>query len=117
MDISNLNSMYADYLSTTTATTESATKLESTLATDQSDASDEKLMDVCKQFESYFLEQVFKEMKKTVPEEEYSSTSVSTRLDYFEDQAIQTLASQSTDKNSLGLAQMLFEQMKRNYDI
>ncbi len=117
MDISNLNSKYADYLSTTTATTESAKKLDSMLAADQSDASDKQLMDVCKQFESYFLEQIFKEMKKTIPEEEYSSTSVSTRLDYFEDQAIQTLAAQSTDKNSLGLAQTLFDQMKRNYDI
>lgn len=117
MDISNLNSMYADYLSTTTATTESEKKLDSMLAADQSDASDKELMDVCKQFESYFLEQIFKEMKKTIPEEKYSSTSVSTRLDFFEDQAIQTLAAQSTDKNSLGLAQMLFDQMKRNYDI
>ncbi len=117
MDVSNLNSMYADYLSSTTATNESGIKLDSMLAADQSGASDKELMDVCKQFESYFLEQIFKEMKKTIPEEEYSSTSVSTRLDFFEDQAIQSLAAESTDKNSLGLAQMLFEQMKRNYDI
>ncbi|MDD3204255.1 MAG: rod-binding protein [Lachnospiraceae bacterium] len=117
MDISGLNSMYADYLSTTTATTDSAVKLDSALSTNGENSSDEELMNVCKQFESYFLEQVFKEMKKTIPEEEYSSSSVSTRLDYFEDQAIQTLAAQSTEQNQLGLAQTLFEQMKRNYDV
>lgn len=117
MDISGLYDNYADYLSTTTATTESASKLDSALSTDQSKASDEQLMDVCKQFESYFLEQIFKEMKKTVPEEEYSTAGLSTRMDFFGDQAIQALAAESTEQNQLGLAQSLFEQMKRNYDL
>ncbi|MDD2970601.1 MAG: rod-binding protein [Lachnospiraceae bacterium] len=117
MDISGLYDNYADYLSTTTATSESATKLDAALSSDKSDASDKELMDVCKQFESYFLEQIFKEMKKTIPEEDYSTAGMSTRMDFFEEQAIQELASQSTEQNQLGLAQSLFEQMKRNYDI
>ena len=116
MDISGLYNNYADYMSTTTPTTEAGVKLDSALSTDQSKASDEELMKVCKQFESYFLEQVFKEMKKTVPEHDYASSGDSTRMDFFEGQAIQTLAAQSTEQNQLGLAQTLFEQMKRNYD-
>ena len=74
-------------------------------------------MDVCKEFESYFLEQMFKEMQKTIPETEYSSKSTSTLVDYIKDETIQKLSSQSTDQNSLGIAQTLYDQMKRNFGI
>ena len=74
-------------------------------------------MDVCKQFEAYFLEQCFKEMTKTVGTEEFSSSSTSTLMDYYKDNLIQKIASDSTEQNSLGLAQMLYEQMKRNYNL
>ena len=72
-------------------------------------------MDACKQFEAYFLEQMFKEMVKTIPKSENSSGSTNSMLDYFKDEMIQQVAADSTEQNSLGLAQMLFEQMKRNY--
>ena len=74
-------------------------------------------MDACKQFEAYFLEQVFKEMQKTVNIGEKDSKTTDTMVDYFKDQGIQDLAAQSTENNSLGLAQMLYEQMKINYGI
>ena len=38
-------------------------------------------------------------------------------LDYFKDEMIQKVAEDSTEQNSLGLAQMLYEQMKRNYGV
>lgn len=38
-------------------------------------------------------------------------------VDYFQDSAIQKLAATSTDLQGLGLAQMLYEQMKRNYNM
>lgn len=119
MDISGLGSIYTDML-TQQASSESSTssKLSSSLkATDYSDATDEELMDACKEFEAYFLEQVFKEMQNTVMSSEEDSSSNSQLVDYFKDQTVQQLASDSTDQNSLGLAQMLYEQMKRNYDI
>ena len=80
-------------------------------------ASDEELMEVCKKFESYFLEQVMKEMMKTVNTDESSSGSMNTLTSYFKDELISKVAEQSTETNSNGLAQMLFEQMKRNYDL
>ena len=74
-------------------------------------------MDACKQFESYFLEQMFKEMMKTIPENEDTSSSNSQLMDYYKDEMVQQIASDSTEQNSLGLAQMLYEQMKRNYNL
>ena len=56
-------------------------------------------------------------MNKTIPKSEYQSQSTSNLVDYFKDNTIQKLASDSTEQNSLGLAQMLSEQMKRNYDM
>ena len=37
--------------------------------------------------------------------------------DYYKDMMVQEISKQSTEKESLGLAQMLYEQMKRNYDM
>lgn len=90
---------------------DSADKLESKLNTNLDDATDDQLMDVCKSFESYFIEQVYKEMKKTVPESEEESSQYT---DYFGDMLYEKYAEDTTDKGSLGIAQMLYESMKRN---
>lgn len=115
MDISNITSMYSDIYAN--SVNQSASKLEGKLDSDYSKATDDELMDVCKEFEAYFLEQMFKEMVKTIPSDEESSGSTSTMVDYYKDQMIQNLAADSTEQNSLGLAQMLYEQMRRNYGL
>ena len=88
---------------------------EEQLKTGYGNASDEELMDACKQFEAYFLEQMFKAMQKTVPN--YSSEGMSgassNMMDYYKEQMIQQVAADTTEQGSLGLAQMLYEQMKR----
>ena len=58
MDIGNINSSYNDMYKANTSTS----KLEGQLKSDYSKATDDELMDACKQFEAYFLEMVFKEM-------------------------------------------------------
>lgn len=85
--------------------------------TDYSNASDEELMDVCKEFESYFLEKIFDAMidsTKLFSDEEDSSYA-SKMVDYFKDTAVQTIASQATEQGTLGIAQTLYEQMKLQY--
>ena len=59
----------------------SSNGLEKTLNSDLSGATDDELMDVCKEFEAYFLEQVYKEMKKTIPENEDQDASMSQMTD------------------------------------
>lgn len=115
MDISSISSMYNEIY--TSASNQTASKLESNLDKDYSTATDDELMDACKQFEAYFLEQVFKEMMKTIPESDSSSGSTASLVDYYKDQMIQNIAADSTEQNSLGLAQTLYEQMKRNYGL
>lgn len=115
MDLSSLSNYYSSTSNQLSPTANGISKLsEAEVAA----KTDEELMEVCKEFEAYFLEQVFKEMEKTTTifnEEESGSTSQ--LVDYFKDSTIAELAGESTDQNSLGLAQMLYEQMKRNYEI
>ncbi|MBQ8189576.1 MAG: rod-binding protein [Lachnospiraceae bacterium] len=115
MDLSSLSNYYSSMSNQLSPTANGISNLsEAEVAA----KTDEELMEVCKEFEAYFLEQVFKEMEKTTTifnEEESGSTSQ--LVDYFKDSTIAELAGESTDQNSLGLAQMLYEQMKRNYEI
>ena len=116
MDISNITSMYSDVYAN--AANQSASKLKDQMSrTDYTKATDDELMDACKQFEAYFIEQMYKGMLKTIPESENLSGSTSTMLDYYKDQMIQSIAEQTTEQSGLGLAQMLYEQMKRNYGL
>ena len=100
----------------TEATTSSTNKLESILSTDMSTSSKDELLEVCKDFEAYFAEQLFKSMQKMVPESEESESSSST-LDMFQDMLTQEYAKNATEGDGLGIAQMLYEQMKRNYGL
>ena len=62
MDLSSISGYYSDLANQVPASGQKISQLsEEELKT----KSDEELMEVCKQFESYFLEQVFKEMAKT----------------------------------------------------
>lgn len=100
-------------------TSASANKISDLSNADMAEKTDDELMEVCKEFESYFLEQVFKEMEKTTSifRDEDESDSTSQLVDFFKETTITELASQSTEQNSLGLAQMLYDQMKRNYNL
>lgn len=116
MDIGGLTASYSDLL--TKESTSSSKLKESLNATDYASATEEQLLGACKEFEAYFLEMVFKEMEKSAyvfsDEKEGSNSQL---VDYFKDTTLQQLTADSTEKQGLGLAQQLFEQMKRNYNL
>jgi flagellar protein FlgJ len=113
MDIGSISSNYDSLIKDSSSTNKLQGKLNTT---DFTGATDEQMMDACKEFESYFLEMVFKEMEKTAyvfSDEKQGSNSQ--LVDYFKETTMQKLTSDSTETQGLGLAQQLFEQMKRNY--
>lgn len=114
MDISEIASSYSDYLSSSSSATE---KINSINSTNYDTASADELMSSCKEFEEYLIEMVMKEMTKSVDifgniGEVDSATS--TTQDMAKDQLIQTLATEISDSGDLGIAQKLYESMKRN---
>lgn len=72
--------------------------------------SDEELMEACKSFEAYLLEQAMKGMEKTIPSDEEKNEY----LDYFGDMLYEEYAKSAVENQGLGLAQMLYESIKRN---
>lgn len=110
--LSGLTNSYTSTYSTTSS------DLQSDLTnTDYSTASDDELMEACKSFEQYFVEQAFKGMEKMIPEDEDSSTSTS-YVDMFKDKLYTEYAESVTNRgDGIGIASMLYEQMKRNYNL
>lgn len=90
------------------ANQDSSQKLEQTLSSGLESAEDEKLLEACKSFETYFVEQVFKEMEKTVHSSEENEYT-----EYFGDMLYQEYANNISESGELGIAQMLYESMKR----
>lgn len=115
---SGIGSYYMDSVSDTSSST---SELEKTLGSgDLSNASNDELMQVCKDFESYFIEQMFKSMEKMIPkdEDEDESSSMSSMTDYYKEEMMSKYAeyaSESDGGKGLGIAQTLYEQMKRTY--
>ena len=107
MDFMNTN--YTDYASyMNMANTSGLTgQLEGTRS---SASTDEEMLNACKEFESYMVEQLYKqarEMTKMSDDEEDGYTQ------YAYDLQAQQYAKLVTDQGKLGLAQHLYESMKK----
>ena len=75
-------------------------------------------MQVCKDFESYFVEEVLKEIKESLTsEDDEEDSSTSTLKDYYMDNVIELVADQVVDEVGTNFTQQLYEQMDRNYNI
>jgi len=108
--IDGINSMMNTYWDS--IQNNSTSNIEASGSKDYSDATDEELMDVCKEFEAYFIEQVMQQVKETIPKSEDEEDNK--YLDYFGDMMLQECASIITERGDLGIAQELYESMKNN---
>jgi len=89
-----------------------ATSLQNKLSGINGDtATDEEMMEVCKEFEAYLVEKVFDRMKDALTDSEDEESDY---LSYFGDMMYQEYAKAITENGELGLAQQLYESMKRN---
>ncbi len=120
----DIDTNYINTLSNQAVSNANSSKLKDTLSQISSSSSgktaeasseeDAKLLDACKQFESYFVEQMYKKMLDTVPKSELDTGSNEMLVDYYKENLVKEYAEQTTETGDLGLAQMLYEQMKRN---
>ena len=87
-------------------------KLSSSLnSIEQGTATDEELMEACKEFETYLVEQVIKNTRSAMLDDEDSEGEY---MKMFGDTLNQSYAEMITESADLGIAQMLYESMKRN---
>ena len=120
MDVSGITSMLSQ-TGATNATNNAASAKTDSLKNSvnglSSSSSDEELMEVLKDFESYFIEQMIKQMKETFTDDDKESSMASQYTDTFMDYAIEDIADMLLDEVGGNMKQQLFEQMKRNYSI
>lgn len=117
MDMTGLTN-YTNYLTDTNKASTDALekKLNSVSGTE---AEDKELLEACQEFEAYLWEQIMKGMEKTIKifdddddEEGYAGNMVNTFKDTMYQEIAKQVVAEGTGPNSL--AQMLYEQMKRN---
>ena len=117
MDVSGIPSMLNQTTAQNDAATAKTDSLKNSVNGLSSNSTDEELMEVLKDFESYFLEQMIKKMKDTFTDEDEESSVASQYKDVFMDYAIEDVADMLLDEVGGSMTQQLFEQMKRNYNI
>lgn len=89
-------------------------KIKQTAQNANNKEDDKSLMKACQDFEAIFVHMLLKSMRSTV--EDSGLIEKSTAREIFEDMQDQELASHlSKESNGIGIAKMLYEQMKRNY--
>ena len=117
MSIDSMASML-NTTNTDATTNYNANALKKSLNGVSSDTSADELMQVCKDFESYFVEEVIKEVKKNLlPDDEEKDASLSTMTDYTMDFAVEKIADELIDQVGGNFPQSLYEEMKSNYNI
>ncbi len=120
MDVSGITSMLNQTGATNAANSANSAKtdsLKNSVNSLSSNSTDEELMEVLKDFESYFVEQMIKQMKETFTDEDEESSMASQYTDTFMDYAIEDVADLLLEEVGGTMTQQLFEQMKRNYNI
>jgi len=71
---------------------------------------EENLKKVCSQFEAIFLSYLFRQMKKTIPESGFLKEEFSSKI--YEEEFYDTIAEKVAEAGCLGLAKILFNQLK-----
>ena len=94
----NVTGIYSGYQ--TQAPNASANALEKTLGKVGDDTTEEELMDACREFEAYFIEQIYKGMEKTIMKADDGNSS-SSYMDYFQDMQTQEYAKLASEQGSM----------------
>jgi flagellar protein FlgJ len=103
MDISNMT----PYIPSSDSSTDIASKLEKAYT----EKDDKKLKEACKDFESIFVNILFKEMRSSVPESDLMPKSFATQT--FEDMLDEKISGNISKGSGIGIADMMYKQMSK----
>ncbi|MBO4414384.1 MAG: rod-binding protein [Lachnospiraceae bacterium] len=110
---SDINSVMSN-LNASKASSTKAASIESTLSNlgKLEEATDEELMQACKSFEAYLIERVMTKTKEAIiPSDENENKY----LTMFKGKLYEEYANQIAENGELGIAQQLYEAMRRDY--
>ncbi len=88
-----------------------ASSFSESLENAMSEKDDKKLLDSCQQFEGYFIQQLYKEMQKTVDSSQ-SLFKKSQATNTFTDFLIEEHSKNISTTGGIGIAKMMYDSMK-----
>lgn len=112
MDISKINSNLGDYLTSSTQQKIQDDTFEATLKKAAQDKDQDGLKSACQEFENYFVNQVFSEMRKTVPDSGLLEASAGRGM--YEDMLYEEYAKNISSGKGIGIADMLYKQLSKD---
>lgn len=110
LDTSSLYSTYGQAV-----TNAASSSLQSTLGNVNDNSSDEELMNVCKNFEAYFVQKIIEQAKNSIVGEDEEEQGE--YMKYFGDMRNEQYANIIAESGSVGLAQQLYDSIKSNGSI
>jgi flagellar protein FlgJ len=114
INILGIDSDYTNYITNSVNETSGINKFQSILeeaTLNSEDENDEELKDACKEYETYFIQKLFEEMRKTIPESEMLEKS--TGHDTYEDMVYDEMAKEISEAGGIGIADMMYEELSK----
>lgn len=112
IDLSGINNQMIQNINSTVKETAEQNAFEAILNEAVEKKDTEKLKKACQEFEGYFLQQVFTEMRKTVPESGLLEKSPGRGI--YEDMLYEEYAKNISSGKGIGLSDMLYRQLSKN---
>lgn len=118
MNISN--SLLASQLNINSISKNETSKLETAKQFDEiyqkavTEEDQKKLKESAQEFETYFINQILQEMRKSMPKSELFDESSTSEI--YEDMIYEDMAKEISKAGGLGMADMLYKQMEKESD-
>lgn len=114
MDINGISNTFLNSLTDTSAIEQTVdqNKFEAILKDAMATSDDSKLEEACAEFESYYLNKVFSEMRKSIPKSEVVEKSEG--HDIYEDMLYDAYSKEISAGKGAGLKEMLYNQLKKS---
>lgn len=111
IDISGINNQLSQFITSSTKGNIEQETFEAAIKEAMEKKDEEKLKKACQEFEGYFLQQLFKEMRKTIPESNLFEKSAGREI--YEDVLYEEYSKNISRGSGMGIADMLYKQLNR----
>lgn len=112
MDINGINGSLTNFIAESTQAKAETDDFEKLLKEAQETQDKEELREACREFESYFVKQMYTVMRNSVPEG--TLTEKSHGREIFEDLLDEEYAEEASAGKGMGIADMLYRQLSKD---
>lgn len=112
IDVSGINSQLSQFINSSSKASTDQKEFQSLLSDAINKKDDEKLKKACQDFEGYFLQQIFDEMRKTIPDS--GLVEKSEGHDIYNDMLYEEYSKNIAEGQGIGISDMLYKQLSKS---